>query len=392
MAERDAIAETGLPLAFAITRGQGLPAITSVAAETAVTVEARFLAGHQKEAVVHDGPDGPRWRLVSDEGRHLGGHDAAPFPLGFFNAGLHADLIAHWPRAALPALAGLSIRNFYWMTGSFVRGTGESHAEPPEIRALPAPTADARGIDDALAQALRASPAAAALRQSLHNTFALSINGRRRAVPGMAASDAPDASDPFVTYSAPPRPAVAAPGDAIRKSGVVEPGAFVAAPSAVTGRLLRTVAGVSRLDPGGVASVDTWLELPGVSHFCLDAETAPGTGTARAPSGLALLAAGVAFCFMTQLSRYIEHMKLEIGGIRLVQHWPFATRQTDAGPQGHAGPVHTHLFLNGRAPEAMHETLVRIGARTCYLHATLASGLDPQTAPLAARPASQPNG
>ena len=53
-----------------------------------------MLAGHQKEAIVYEGAGGPRWRLVSDEGKHLGGTDLAPFPLGFFNAGLHGDVVA----------------------------------------------------------------------------------------------------------------------------------------------------------------------------------------------------------------------------------------------------------------------------------------------------------
>ena len=56
-------------------------------------VEARKLAGHQKEAVVHEGSAGSRWRLASDEGKHLTGTDLAPFPLGFFNAGLHGDVM-----------------------------------------------------------------------------------------------------------------------------------------------------------------------------------------------------------------------------------------------------------------------------------------------------------
>jgi uncharacterized OsmC-like protein len=379
MSPQDAITAAGLPLGFPVSQGIGAPAVTAASGETTVTVEARMLGGHQKEAVVHDGADGPRWRLVSDEGRNLGGHDAAPLPLGFFNAGLHADLIAHWPRSARAALVGLSIRNFYWMTGSFARGTGESHAEPSAIRALAEAGADEADLAVALARALRGSPAAAALRTPLRNTFALSINGCRQDVPGMPSADVADAPDPFVTYSAPPRPDPAAPPDVMRKGRSVGAGEVAPSPPAPEGRLVRTVAGISRVAPTGLVSVDTWLELPGVTRFAFDAETAPPTGDARAPSGLALLAAGVAFCFMTQLSRYIEHMKLEIGGIRLVQHWPFATRLIDGGPLGHAGPVHTHLFLNGRAPADTHETLVSIAARTCYLHATLEAPLDPRS-------------
>jgi uncharacterized OsmC-like protein len=86
------------------------------------------------------------------------------------------------------------------------------------------------------------------------------------------------------------------------------------------------------------------------------------------------MAAGIAFCFMTQLSRYIEHMKLDINGVRLVQSVAFSTARETGGQ---AGPVHTHLFLNGRAEEELHENLMRIVARTCYLHVTLSAALEP---------------
>jgi uncharacterized OsmC-like protein len=40
-------------------------------------------------------------------------------------------------------------------------------------------------------------------------------------------------------------------------------------------------------------------------------------------------------------------------------------------------PVDTHLFLNGDESDETHERLMRIAATTCYLHATLASALEP---------------
>jgi hypothetical protein len=45
---------------------------------------------------------------------------------------------------------------------------------------------------------------------------------------------------------------------------------------------------------------------------------------------------------------------------------------------GSALPVDTHLFLNGEAPDEIHEKLQKIAAVTCYLHASLAAGLEPQ--------------
>jgi uncharacterized OsmC-like protein len=92
------------------------------------------------------------------------------------------------------------------------------------------------------------------------------------------------------------------------------------------------------------------------------------------------MAAGIAFCYMTQLSRYIENMKLAIDGVRLVQYMPCELQgEAAAGTlRAIAHPVDTHLFLNGQAPDETHAKLQRIAATTCYLHATLAAALEPE--------------
>lgn len=101
------------------------------------TVEGCMLAGHQKEAV-DEGDAGSRWRLVSDEGRHLKGTDLAPFPLGYFNADLQGDL--HGRIAAMASQRNIQldelrvgIRNFYWMAGCFTRGDGQLHPVPESL-------------------------------------------------------------------------------------------------------------------------------------------------------------------------------------------------------------------------------------------------------------------
>ena len=86
----------------------------------------------------HEGADGTAWRLTSDEGKHLRGTDLAPFPLGFFNAGMQSDLYGRVRAVAATrnvALDHVEIRvaNHYWLTGSFIHGTGEGHAEAPDI-------------------------------------------------------------------------------------------------------------------------------------------------------------------------------------------------------------------------------------------------------------------
>src|SRR5262249_8032019 len=269
-----------------------------------IRVEARQLAGHQKEAVVAEGTAGGAWRLTSDEGTHLRGTDLAPFPLGFFNAGLQGDLYAR-----LRALAAardivldeieIHLVNHYWLTGSFIHGTGEGHAEAPDLEVRIQSPARTDAIEALVAAAAAASPAIALIRTPLTaNTFALYVNGRRRQVAGVAASAAPDPGDPFLVHPRPPRP-LDADGrrDLIEKTGRREPGAAEPASPTVTNRLIRNIIGVGRpLGSDGLFAVETWLGMPGASHYRLISD-AGDAGTA--PSAPPPLAARSAFCSLT---------------------------------------------------------------------------------------------
>jgi len=75
-------------------------------------------------------------------------------------------------------------------------------------------------------------------------------------------------------------------------------------------------------------------------------------------------------------------MKMDIGGVRVVQYTPFTLEGSLAAGTlaGHALPVDTHLFLNGGAADELFERLQKIAAVTCYLHATLAAALPPEVA------------
>lgn len=370
----ETIEGSGYPLAFLVKPGPRPSLLGAGRGRVTYVTEARLLGGHQKEAIVHEAEGGMCWRLTSDEGAHLGGKDVSPFPLGFFNSGLQGDIIGRM--AALGAERGIPVetlsmflQNYYWLTGSFVKGTGEGFADPPLVRLHP----DHAGLTALLNEAVAASPAVDALSRSLSCTFALYVNGRRETISGMPASTAPDAPDPFITYAKPPEPHPQTPQrDPIGKTGEVEEGKPVPASSSVDGRLMRKISGQGTLRDGCVET-DSWLEnMPGFAHFAFRNDER-GDGM-EGPSGLASLSAGIAFCYMTQLARYISNMKLDIGGVRLVQYSPFEVTQDG---KGIAGPVDTHLFLNGRADTATHEMLLKVAARTCYLHATLAASVPP---------------
>ena len=370
----DTIDMHGDPLAFLLRRGRGAPLRSG---RGVIKVEARQMARHQKEAVAAEGTDGHAWRLTSDEGLHLKGTDLAPFPLGFFNAGLQGDLYGRIRMLAAErgiALDGVAIRvvNHYWLTGSFIHGTGEGHAEAPDIEVQVQSPASADTIEALVAAAMDASPAIALLRAPLTgNTFALTINGRRRPVEGIANSPSPDAGDPYRVYPRAPRPLDPnARRDLIEKTGRVEQGEPQLLAPTVTNKLIRNIFGDGRpTGRDGLFEVDTFLGIPGASHFKLVSDEGEA---GAAPCGLALLSAGIAFCYMTQLSRYIENMKMNIRGVRLVQFNPYV-----AGPKAVAEPIDTHLFLNGEAPDETHLQLLTIAARTCYLHAASRTPVEP---------------
>jgi uncharacterized OsmC-like protein len=390
MSTADTIDSSGFPLAFKTRQGTARsPLLTSESGRDVFVTEVRSLTGYQKEAVVTEGAGGSAWRMTTDEGKHIKGTDLAPFPLGFFNAGLHADLVK---RILMIAKArGLSapgieieLQNFYFLDGSFVRGDGIGGAEPANIVVKIRSDATSDEVAALVGDAVRASPALATMRQAVTNTFAIYVNGRRHDVSTLKNSTAPDAVDPYLTYKSPPAPLDGANDlpDLIRKTGAVTEGEIVDVSDGTIRRVVRTVLGASHLlDPAGVTETDTWLQMPGLSHFAFKADDRPITdpGEEIGPSGLALIAAGIVFCYLTQLSRYIIHQKVDINGVRIVQYTPFTLsgNAADGTWSGDIEPVDTHLFLNGGADAATHERIMTIAANTCYLHATLIAQLDP---------------
>ncbi len=389
MAETETIASSGFPLGFKVRQGSARAGVVTGAAggtRDVFRVEARHLSGHhQKEAVVTEGEDGSVWRMVSDEGVHIKGDDLAPFPLGFYNVGLQADLanrLLSVARARDIRLDNLSIncRTGYSMTGAFFRGDGAGYADPARITVSLASPSPAAAISGLVAAAVCASPALATMRSALENTFALYVNGRRRTSTTLRDAGAPDAPDPLKTWAAAPLPLAAAHAlpDLIRKSGRTRAGTpMLTAPAAPPDqRIVREVEGTCRVsDPSGVTETDVALQLPGMSHFVIKSDESAAD---RAPSGLALLSAGIAFCYMTQLSRYIDYMKFNIRRVRLVQYSPYTFDNGESGMAGHAEPVATHLFLHGDEADETHEKLMRMAATTCFLHATLRAALEPR--------------
>ncbi len=381
----DSIESSGFPLGFCVHReGKRPELMQGVAGQATLKVEARALGAHQKEAVVSEAEGGPRWRLVSDEGPQLKGSDLAPFPLGFFNAGLQTDLLGVIDRLNRLAGSPLSqvsqtLTNRYAFSGSFFAGTGQGEAAPADIEITTSGACSADTAGTLILSAAQQSCALAAMATPLDCTFALYVNGIRREVTGAKPSLAPDARDPLKTQGGPPKPVsdgVDLPSLIAKTSDYAPPDQAMPSSSA---RFGLEVLGKSSLNVGtGRASAHTTLKAPPGSEFAFLSEEGTLT-TPAAPSGLALLSAGIAFCYMTQLLRYAEYLKYKVRAIRLVQFNPFALA---AGPDGlvaaKALPVDTHLFLHAEEDDAVMQRLLSISANTCYLHAALKSALPSQ--------------
>ena len=366
----------GVPLSFKTRQGTARAAsIVGRPGKDLFLSEARQLGHHFKEAIVEEGATGSSWRMTSDEGSYLGGTDLAPFPLGFFNAGLQSDLAGRIARLAkergiAASRIAVGVSTQYSLSGSFVEGTGKGYAEAVGVH-VAFESAAADGELAALVEAaVVQSPAFDLVSRPLENTFALYCNGRRRDPVGLPRSTAQAPTDPFLKYANSPVPLSGGPdvGELISKTGGRTDGpasAFSVTP-APGGRVTWAVNGEGSIDQeSGLYRCSVALNRPGSTHFGYISDE---TSADRAPSGLSLLSAAVAFCYMTQLSRYIEAMKLAIRGVRLVQLSPYAIETTGTGI---ASPCDTHLFMQGEADEAMFERLQLVAASTCYLHQTM---------------------
>ncbi len=377
----DTIEGSGYPLAFKVRNGKSPGVVRGdTPSRDVFRVEARTMGGHQKEVLVTEGDGGMVWRLTSDEGAILKGSDLAPFPLAFYNAGLHADFVNRVfviarSRGIALAIDRIDITNQYCFQGSFFRGTGEGSAEAVTVHVNARSDAPRDQVRTVLESALVASPAHATLAYAQRNTFALYVNGRRCPVTRVAPSSAGDATDPFKAHSSAPVPL----GDTCSKAAIIERIAreVGAAPPPVLpaeGRIPIMIPGASvTSDAQGMVATTVTPRAGHAFRIACD-ERADG---GAAPSGLACIAAGIAFCYMTQFTRYIEHRKHKVRAIRFVQTLPFtlAGEALDGSLVGGLEPVDTHVFLHADEPDEVMQNLLEVADNTCYLHAALRSTL-----------------
>ncbi len=373
---------SGYPLVFKVGPDQAPNAVAEPSSgRTEVLTQVRALEGMQKEAVVWL-RRGPAWRMVSDEGPYLNGTDLAPFPLGFFAAGLQFSLMSCLLRAA--RAIGVSFRSLsleqdtrYTMEGSFLRGDAVGGAMPAEVLLRIESEAGPNTIALLVHLAEAGSAGHALMREVLHNTFSLALNGRAVELPGLRRSGQGRSAPRDLDRLAPDADPRVEP-DIIRRVEAAQPvhGVDGGAGSSLKAEQRRTlhVRGEGRVVAGLRMETTVRLLQPIGSSFrflCDDTETRGGGGCAPPPE--AYLAAGTGFCYMTQLGRYAHIVKQALDGYAIVQQNAFSEEgSAEAGNlAAHAGAFDTQVSLESSQSEEQAAKLVTMGERTCFLHAAM---------------------
>ena len=346
----------------------------------------RALAGMQKEALVINGATGTAWRLVSDEGPYLAGHDRAPCPLCTFITGMVASYMNEI--TSLAAGRGLEIddlavtlSNYYSMEGSALRGTMIGGAMAPDLEVEISADAQRVDLESLVEAAVAASPTHGLLTGESQSLFTLSWNGDQIPVGEVAALDGAPHPDPGDVFDEAEIADVVLADDLMVKAKPADqvegvPGGVNTSLQDSQSRTLHVQArGTYRAD--GVKEIHENLFQPIGSEFRFLSDEAPEAGgRGLAPDALSYLAAGIGFCFMTQFGRYASITKKRLDEYRIVQDTHFAPGNPDT--PGRAEPVETHVYLVTPEGEEFARKTLDMGERTCFLHATCRTDLQPR--------------
>ncbi len=374
--------DSGKPLFFQVesTSGPVLPAPASRHGQT-VRLLARSLSDMQKEGLAFNTRSGSTWRLASDEGAYLAGLDEAPCPLSFLTTGmvcsyLEEILALARKRGLDPGRITLVQDNYYTMRGSALRGTMTGGARNIELELkLESASGDDAQWQSLVQDAVSASPLNGLMRGEKPSFFSLTHNGKvitPAKAKALANPEPPSADDIF--------------DQSVPKSGdwsglILRNGMSPETEETVTrgGDSLREeqdrvlhVRGICRLREDGVKQVEQQLFNPhgSIFHFLCEEGAANG-GKGRAPDAASYIAAGIGFCFMTQLGRYAKILKKGLLEYRIVQdiHFSLGGASAGTGQAGLADPVETHVYLTSGEDDDFARAMLDMGEQTCFLHA-----------------------
>ena len=352
--------ESPHPLIFVAEAGDnGVPP----GPEVAYRIEVMGLHGFQKEGIAQDLRTGRVWRLACDEGTYLRGANMAPAPLAYWITGVHADITARIGETTRRDSVefdefSVSVGQGFGVRGSFAKGEALAlvHAFTCDVEVVS--DHDDATVEAVVRQALAESAALDALTGAHEGLFALSTNGRNTPVSGFAQSAA-EQVDPFVRHSRTPAPVEASPAAVPVRHPEGDKAPIVLRDDDDGTVQWRVQASGGQDKATGLITSDVSFSgnVPGWTLY-----SDPDNQAAPAP--LAHLSIGTAFCFHTQLCRYVSVRGVPVEAPRLAQ------LSRAAGPS--FAPLDTRLFIHGQVSEAEATSLMSAAARTCYAHQGIA--------------------
>ncbi|MFA1611853.1 OsmC family protein [Halobellus rubicundus] len=386
--------DLGYPLAFPIEESvAGLDA-PEPALGQAHRARVRSLGGMQKEALVTDARTGTTWRLASDEGEYLEGDDVAPAPLAHMTTGMVSSFASEI--LALADERGIDVRDlevtqdsYYTMTGSALAGTMTGGALPVDLDVTIDADADEGTLRDLVGDAVRTAPVYGLIDGVHDSTFTLVANGEEVEPDRVTRLDGPVEADPEGLFESIPRDADERQPPIVHRTGrETEPlpdgdekytSGAGSSLSEDQDRILH-LRGTCTLRADGTKHVAVELFSPIGTVFEFVSDDPPGRGgEGRAPDPMTYVAAGIGFCFMTQMGRYADIVDADLDAYRIVQDTHVA--RGDAGGSGErtparSAPVETHVFVDTGEDESFARELLDMSEQTCFLHALCRTDLD----------------
>ncbi|MEM6726985.1 MAG: OsmC family protein [Pseudomonadota bacterium] len=370
------IGTSATPAFFAVTNADDFAMVAPPNRKgDAVRTWVRALSGFQKEALVRSALTGRTWRLVSDEGAYLNGHDAAPCPLAFLSSGMAASYMNEI--TALAQIEGVEIRalklvqdNYYTMKGSMPKRTMVGGAENIELAVEIDCDLEDGPLNDFLIRATYASPLNGLMRGRIESYFKLEKNGVELPTAKALELSGPLYPDPGDQFA---RAQAADGAHTLMEPIGLTPKKDVALGTSAGGSSLTAdqnrrlnIGAVVTLREDGLKDIQQMMYSPyGTSFRFLSSEDG------RAPDANSLISAGIGFCFMTQFGRFVSMLDLDLRDYRIVQdtHFSLGGASGGTGKAGEADPIETHVYLDTTESDAVAQEMLDISEQTCFLHA-----------------------
>lgn len=358
---------------------EGLPMPDNGLGET-TRLFARGLAPMQIEGLVASARTGRVWRMASDEGAYVGGHDMGPFPPGYFLAGVvssymnEIEALAKTRDIAIAEIR-LVLEGDFAMSGSLLRGTKTAHVRNVRLKAQIRSETSADLLNILVRDAVLFSACHDMITREREGLFTLTNNGEAVTPGRVRASEAPAPPDPapaFAEYGPMPgdweaivtrfaHPAADQQGEPLFASGTQTD-------YADDSSLVRVFCS-KRAD--GLKEIVQHLYNPTGTVFRFLSEEVVAGQTPRAPDAASLIAAGIGFCFLTQLGRYAQSVDMDLEAYRMIQDAPFSPGGASSGSEkaGRTEPVVAHLYLDDDEDEDMARKALDMAEQTCFMHA-----------------------